>query len=72
MQCRRLLCGRQTQLGLFLCRKAIHDVLGQQGDLVYGRPPVLKIRLLLWEQWVDDWIDTSADESPEEKKLGQV
>ena len=45
--------------GLLLSRKAI---LCQQGDLVYGRPPVSKARLLLWEQWVDDWIDTSVNE----------
>jgi len=48
--------------GLFFSRKAILDVLCQQGDLVYGRPPVSKARLLLWEQWIDDWFDTSVDE----------
>jgi len=42
-----------------LCWKAILDVLCQQGDLVYGRPPLSKARQLLWEQWVDDWFDTS-------------
>ena len=43
-------------------RKAILDVLCQQGDLVYGRPPVSKARLLLLEQWVDGYFDTSVDE----------
>ena len=52
--------------GLIFSRKAILDVLGQQGDLVYGRPPVSKARLLLWEQWVDDWFDTSVGESLED------
>jgi len=49
-------------------RKAILDVLCQHGDLVYGRPPVSKARLLLWEQWVDDWIDTRVNESLEDIK----
>jgi len=49
--------------GLLFSRKAILDVLCQQGYLVYGRPPVSKSRLLLWKQWVDDWFDTSIDES---------
>jgi len=35
--------------------------VGQQGDLIYGRPPVLKACLLLREQSVDDWFDTSVD-----------
>ena len=48
--------------GLFLRRKAILGVQCQQGDLIYGRAPVSKARLLLWEQWVDDWIDTSVNE----------
>ena len=48
--------------GLLFNPKAILDVPCQQGDLVYGRPPVSKARLLQWEQWVDDWIDTSVDE----------
>jgi len=52
--------------GLLFSRKAILDVLCQQGDLVCGRPPVSKSRLLLWEQWIDDWFDTSADESLED------
>jgi len=46
-----------------LSRKAILDVLCQQGDLIYSRPRVSKTHLLLQEQWVDDWFDTSADES---------
>jgi len=54
--------------GFFLSRKPILDVLCQQGDLVYGRPPVSKARLLLWEQWVDDWFDTSVDKSLEDIK----
>ena len=36
--------------GLLLNRRAIIDVICQQGDLVYGRAPVSKARLLLWEQ----------------------
>jgi len=39
-----------------------------RGDLVYGRSPVSKAGLLLSEQWVDDWFDTSADESLEDFK----
>jgi len=31
-----------------LSRKAILDVLCQQGDLVYGRPPKSKAHLLPW------------------------
>ena len=54
--------------GLLFSRKAVLDVLFQQGDLVYGRTPVSKARLLLWEQWVDDWINTSVDESLEDFK----
>ena len=49
--------------GHLISRKAILDILCQQGDLVYGRPPVSKARLLLWEQWIDDWFDTGVDES---------
>jgi len=52
--------------GLIFSRKTILDVLRQQGDLVYGRPPVSKARLLLREQWVYDWVDTSVDESLED------
>jgi len=48
---------------LLFSRKAIHDVLCQQGDLIYGRPPVSKARRLLREQWVNDWFDTSVVES---------
>jgi len=29
---------------------------------------VSEVRLLLWEQWVDDWFNTSVDESLEEFK----
>ena len=43
--------------------KAVLDVLCQQGDLIHGRPPVTKARLLPREQRVDDWDDTSIDES---------
>ena len=39
-----------------LSHKAILDVLCEQGDLVYGRPPVSKACLLRSEQWVNDWI----------------
>ena len=46
--------------GLLFSWKAILDDLCQQGDLVYGRPPVSKARLLLWEQWVNDWFNTSS------------
>jgi len=35
--------------GLLLSRKAILNVLRQQGDLIYVRPPVSKARLFLWE-----------------------
>ena len=54
--------------GLLLSRKAILDILCHQGDLVHGRPPVSKARLLLWDQWVDDWFGTSVDESLENFK----
>ena len=54
--------------GLLLSRKAILDVLCQQGDLVYGRPPVSKARLHLREQWFDDLIDMSVDEFLEDFK----
>ena len=46
----------------------ILDVLCQQGDLVYGRPPVSISRLLPWEQCVDDWFGTSVGESFEDFK----
>jgi len=36
--------------------------------LIYGRPPVSKPCLLLWEQWVGDCFDTSVDESLEDFK----
>jgi len=36
--------------GFFLSRNAVVDVLRQQGDLIYGRSPVSKARLRLWEQ----------------------
>jgi len=32
----------------------------KQGNLVYGRPPLSEARILMWEQWVDDWFDTSV------------
>jgi len=49
-----------------LRRKTILGVLWhQQGDLVYGRPPVSELCLLLRQQWVDDWFDTSIDVSLE-------
>jgi len=35
--------------GFLLSRKDILNVLSQQGDLIYGRPPVSKARLFLWE-----------------------
>jgi len=54
--------------GPLISRKAILDVLCQPGDLVYGRPPVSKARLLPKEQWVDDCVDTSKDESLEDFK----
>ena len=50
--------------GLLFSRKAILDVLGHQGDLVYGQPPVSKAGLLPREQWVN----TSVDESLEDFK----
>jgi len=40
-----------TAAALLVSRKAILDVLCQQGDLVYARAPVLKARLFLWHQW---------------------
>jgi len=48
--------------GFLFSRKTIFDVLRQQGDFVYGRPPVSEARLFPREQWVDDWVDTSADQ----------
>jgi len=54
--------------GLLVNRKAILDVLYQQGDLVYGGTPVSKARLLAREQWVDDWVATIVDESLEDFK----
>jgi len=54
--------------GLLFSRKAILDVLCQQGDLVYGRPPVSKVCLLVREQWVDDCVDMSLDGSLEDFK----
>ena len=54
--------------GLLFSRKAILDVLCQQGDLLYGRPPVSKARLLPMEQWVDDWVDTCVNEPLEDFK----
>jgi len=42
------------------------DVLCQQCDLIYDQRPVLKSRLLLRQQWVADWLDTSVDESHED------
>ena len=36
--------------------------------MIYGLPPVSEARLLLWEQWVDDWFDTSVDESLDDFK----
>jgi len=50
---------------LLFSQKAILDVLCQQGDFIYGRPRMSKARLLPREQWVDDRIDTSVDESLE-------
>ena len=55
---------------LLFSRNVILDVLCQQSDLVYGRPPVSKARLLPREQWVDDWVDTSVYESLEDFKGG--
>jgi len=54
--------------GLLFSRKAILGILCQQGDLVYGQPPVSKARLITREQWVDDWVDTNVDESLEDFK----
>jgi len=54
--------------GLLFSRKPILDVLRQQGDLVYGRPPVSKARLLPRKQWVDDWVDSTVYESLEDFK----
>ena len=48
--------------GLLFSPKAILNVLCQAGDLLYGRPPVSKAHLLLWEQWLDKWFSTSVDE----------
>jgi len=39
------------------------------GDLVCDRPPVLKVRLLPREQWVDDWFKTSVDQSLKDFKV---
>ena len=47
-------------------RKEILDNLCQQRDLVCGRLPVSKARLLLREKWVYDWFDTSVHESLED------
>jgi len=66
MQCRRLLWDRQTHIRSFFNRKAILDVLCQQGDLVYGRPPVLKLKTLLLPR--EQWVDTRLDESLEDFK----
>jgi len=44
--------------GLLFSQKAIFNVLCQQGDLVYGRPPVSKVRLLPRDQWVDMYLDS--------------
>ena len=35
--------------GFLLSLKAILNVLCQQGDLIYGRPPMSKAPLFLWE-----------------------
>jgi len=53
----------ERSFGLLFSCKAIFDVLCQQGDLVYGRPPMSEARLLLWEQGVEYCFDTSVDES---------
>jgi len=50
-----------------LSRKAILVCLCQLGDLVYSRPPILKTRLFMREQWVDDWFDPTAAESLEDR-----
>ena len=52
----------------FFIAKKLSSIPVSTGDLVYGRPPVSKTRLILWEQWVDGWIDTSVDESLENFK----
>jgi len=49
----------------FLSRKTTIDVLCQQGDLVYGRPPMSKACL---GAVVDDWFDTGIVESLEDIK----
>ena len=54
--------------GRLLSRKAILDALCQQSDLIYCRPSVSKARLLLWQQWVDDWFGTSVGVSLEDVK----
>jgi len=54
--------------GLLLSQKAILDSLCEQRDLVYGRPPMSKVRLLLWEQWVNERFETGLDESLEDFK----
>ena len=53
---------------VFFVAKKLSSMPVSTGDLVYGRPPVSKTRLILWEQWVDGWIDTSANESLENFK----
>ena len=53
-----------TKLALNL--KVVLDVQCQHDDLIYGRPPSSKTRLLQQEQWVDDWFDTGVDESLED------
>jgi len=55
----------QSRRAGFRCYGLLLAVLCQQGDLVYGRPPVSKARLLLREQWVDAYFDKSVDESVE-------
>jgi len=54
--------------GILFSRKTILDVLCQQGDLVYGRPLVSKGHLLPREKFVDDWMDTSVNESLDDFK----
>jgi len=54
--------------GLIFSWKAILDVLCQQGDLVYGWPPLPKDCLVLRKQWADDWFGTGVDESLEDFK----
>ena len=53
---------------LLLSRKSILNVLCHQGDLMYGRTSMSKACLLLWEQWVNDWFDTSVGEFLEDFK----